>query len=47
MAQTKVDCRAAKLGCVECKKMLADADPGARNRILNTLAAQGKAAEIH
>ncbi len=26
------------------KKMLADADPGARNRILNTLAAQGKAA---
>jgi tryptophanyl-tRNA synthetase len=25
LAQTKIDCRAAKLGCVECKKMLAEA----------------------
>jgi len=25
LAQTVVDCRAARLGCVECKKMLADA----------------------
>jgi tryptophanyl-tRNA synthetase len=25
LEQTKIDCRAAKLGCVECKKMLAEA----------------------